>query len=180
MYSIRLIKKEVTEVDKKNNKIIDEYASATHIKISNNNLLLYDPVTNNFDAKESEDEKYQLSEYTHIIINHYCIYSIDELKEAYEQLIHAYAMLNLTSAYHREFDNIVSIFELHETLFSIKEKKIIDSIKGNKFEKKPPKNAKKKTDNKVSKNTSEESYKTSYNDENDQEENSDINEEDNE
>lgn len=129
MYSIRLIKKEVVEVDKKNKNIIDDYASATHIKILNNKLYIYDPISNNFEENTNDEEAYNLSEYTHIIINHYCIYSVEELKSAYEQLIKAYAMLNLTSAYHREFDNIVSIFELHETLFSIKEQEIIDSIK---------------------------------------------------
>lgn len=129
MYSIRLIKKEITQVDKNNKEILDEFASATHLKICNKNLYLFDPVTNNYDD-ENENEPYNLSEFSHIFINHYFIFTIDELIEAYKQITSAYSMLNQTSAYHRDFDNIVSVFEITETIYAIKEKKILDAVLG--------------------------------------------------
>lgn len=129
MYTIRLIKNNadiVEKNDKGRKYIYDEYASATHIKIiDGTKMFLFDPVINDFDSLK-ELEYYDLKLYSHIFINHYYIYTIDELIEAYSQITQAYSMLCQTSVYYKDFDNVVSIFELLETLFAIKENSIIN------------------------------------------------------
>lgn len=123
MYCIRLIKKNVSETDNNGKIIYDDFVTATHLKITNGNLYFYDPVTPN-----SEQDYYDINSYSYIFINHYLNYTIKELEEAYEKIIKAYATLSQSSSYHRDFDNIISIFELVDTMFSLKEKRIIDEV----------------------------------------------------
>lgn len=123
MYCIRLIKKSVSETDKNGKIIYDDFVTATHLKITKGNLYFYDPVTPN-----SEQDFYDINCYSYIFINHYLNYTIKELEEAYEKIIKAYATLSQSSSYHRDFDNVISIFELVDTMFALKEKKIIDEV----------------------------------------------------
>lgn len=123
MYCIRLIKKSVSETDKNGKIIYDDFVTATHLKITKEKLFFYDPVTPN-----SEQDFYDINSYSYIFINHYLNYTIKELEEAYEKIIKAYATLSQSSSYHRDFDNIISIFELVDTMFSLKEKRIIDEV----------------------------------------------------
>ena len=123
MYCIRLIRKSVSETDKNGKIIYDDFITATHLKITKGNLYFYDPVTSN-----SEQDYYDLNSYSYVFINHYLCYTIKELEEAYERIVRAYATLSQSSSYHRDFDNIISILELVDTMFSIKEKKIINEV----------------------------------------------------
>lgn len=123
MYCIRLIRKSVSETDKNGKIIYDDFITATHLKITKGNLYFYDPVTSN-----SEQDYYDLNSYSYVFINHYLCYTIKELEEAYERIVRAYATLSQSSSYHRDFDNVISILELVDTMFSIKEKKIINEV----------------------------------------------------
>lgn len=126
MYCIRLIKKSVSETDKNGKIIYDDFVTATHLKITEGKIYFYDPVSSNQD-----NQHYMLNSYSYIFINHYLKYTINELQEAYKNIIQAYSTLSQSSSYHRDFDNVISIFELLDTMFAIKEKKIIDEITQN-------------------------------------------------
>ena len=114
MYCIRLICKKVIETDE--GPVFDEYVNATHIKIKDGTLYLLNPVFNNNDP----DNGYVIGDFSHMIINHYQIYTIDEVIKAYQKIINAYSTLSQSASYLKDYDSVISIFELTETMYSEK------------------------------------------------------------
>lgn len=114
MYCIRLICKKVIETDE--GPVFDEYVNATHVKIKDGTLYLLNPVISNAE----EDGGFLLDEFSHIIVNHYQIYTLDELQKAYNKIINAYSTLSQSASYLKDYDSVISIFELVETMYSEK------------------------------------------------------------